>query len=101
MKHELLFVYGTLLNQRAQTEVIGRVVPGKPDTLHDYMVVLCDTSEGKYPVAIENSESYIPGQVIEVTLEELDQIDSYETGDYRRERLPLQSGLEAWVYLKG
>jgi gamma-glutamylcyclotransferase (GGCT)/AIG2-like uncharacterized protein YtfP len=100
MTHDLLFVYGTLKSKKNQLKVIGRVVPGKPDILRGYMVVDSSALGGKYPVIIEDSESYVEGLVIEVTPAELDQIDTYETDAYRREKRPLQSGRTAWVYLK-
>ncbi len=100
MTHDLLFVYGTLKDPKNQMKVIGRKVPGTHAILRGYMVIDSNTFHGKYPVVIEDSESYVTGLVIEVTPEELDLIDTYETDAYRREKLPLQSGQNAWVYLK-
>lgn len=100
MTHDLLFVYGTLKNPKNQMKVIGRLAPGKPDTLRGYMALDSTVLGGKYPVVIEDSESYVTGLVIEVTPEELDLIDTYETDAYRREKRWLQSGQNAWVYLK-
>ncbi len=41
----------------------------------------------------------VPGMVFEVTAEELASADAYEDADYRRIRVTLASGREAWLYV--
>jgi gamma-glutamylcyclotransferase (GGCT)/AIG2-like uncharacterized protein YtfP len=41
----------------------------------------------------------IKGMVFEITPEELEQADAYEVDAYKRERISLLSGDEAWAYV--
>ena len=95
---ELLFVYGTLQDPEVQTRIIGRTVSGTPDVLEDFFKSPIAMSDGVYPLVIPRHGAAVEGMVLEVTQEELARMDVYETSAYRRVRVPLRSGREAWVY---
>lgn len=89
-----LFVYGTLTIKHVQHQVIGRPIHGRPDTLHDYR----KHTRLAYPVALPQRGAHIPGQVLEVSEEELARADAYEGNGYVRVWVTLASGEQAWVY---
>ena len=95
-----LFVYGTLTAGEARKDVLGRDVPGIPVTLDgddgSKMVIIESES---YPAAEKNIECSIQGLLIEITSEELQKLDVYETDAYKRKEVELTSGKKAWVYL--
>ncbi|MEX0312792.1 MAG: gamma-glutamylcyclotransferase family protein, partial [Allomuricauda sp.] len=57
---------------------------------------------GRYPLVIKtnNPENMVKGKVYKVSEEELYKADIYETNAYTWVKLPLESGVEAWVYLE-
>ena len=95
-----LFVYGTLAIGETLKNIIDRDVPGIPVTLDGYdgskMVIIESES---YPAAEKNIECSIQGLLIEVTSEELEKLDVYETDAYKRKEVELTNGKKAWVYL--
>ena len=95
-----LFVYGTLITGKTLKNILDRDVPGIPATLDGYdgskMVVIESES---YPSAEKNIECSIQGLLIEVTSEELEKLDVYETDAYIRKEVELTNGKKAWVYL--
>jgi len=95
---EKLFTYGTLQIPEVQQRVFHRVVSGTADTLDGWFKTDITLHDGTFPIIVEQADSHVDGQVIEVTPEELVLIDRYETEAYRRVRVTLQSGDEAWVY---
>ncbi len=95
---EKLFVYGTLAAPAVQRAVIGRVIAGAPDTLNGYYKDEIRLGLRTYPIARPRAGASIAGLVLEVTPEELALCDRYETDAYRRVRVTLVSGVEAWVY---
>jgi len=98
MPMEKLFVYGTLKDPVVQKTVFGRIVEGIPDSLDGYRKTEIAMSDGVFPIIIRESGSAVDGLILEVTREELALIDRYETDAYRRVRVTLKSGQEAWVY---
>ena len=95
---ESLFVYGTLQDPQVQSTVFGRVVQGAPDTLIGYRKSQIIIDNITYPIAVADIAYILPGQVIEVTADELAEIDRYEGEEYRRIQVRLRSGRQAWVY---
>ena len=95
-----LFVYGTLAIGETLKNIIDRDVPGIPVRLDGYdgskMVIIESES---YPAAEKNIECSIQGLLIEVTSEELEKLDVYETDAYKRKEVELTNGKKAWVYL--
>ena len=95
-----LFVYGTLAIGETLKNILDRDVPGIPATLDGYdgskMVIIENES---YPAAEKNIECSIQGLLIEVTSEELEKLDVYETDAYKRKEVELANGKKSWVYL--
>ena len=95
-----LFVYGTLTSGETLKNVIGRDVSGKPVTLDGYDGSKTVTIENEsYPAAEKNTECSIQGLLVEVTAEELEKLDAWETDAYRRKEVELTNGIKAWIYL--
>ena len=95
-----LFVYGTLAIGETLKNILDRDVPGTPATLDGYdgskMVIIESES---YPAAEKNIECSIQGLLIEITSEELQKLDVYETDAYKRKEVELTNGKKAWIYL--
>ena len=107
---EFIFSYGTLQNEKVQQALFGRTVPLLTDNLPGYKSIAIEItdsaflSKGESPyqhtlVESGNSNDIIQGSVLEITREELLIIDSYEPANYKRIKVMLQSGKEAWIYV--
>ena len=95
-----LFVYGTLTTGETLKNILGRVVHSMPATLDGYDGSKTITIENEsYPAAEKNTECSIQGLLIEVTSEELEKLDVYETDAYKRKEVELTNGKKAWIYL--
>ena len=105
-----LFSYGTLQQESVQIASFGRALKGKPDILPGWrreMVeiidaeVFCLSGERFHPILVPGESSdEIPGQVFEISEDELQRADAYEVEDYKRIAAKLKSGLDAFVYVK-
>ena len=104
-----LFSYGTLQQADVQIELFGRRLDGEADALTGFVVgTLTITDEAV--VALSGEETHlvlrrgasgdrIAGVALAVTDAELIAADAYETDDYRRITVRLESGREAFVYV--
>lgn len=108
---EHLFSYGTLQLEKVQLQTFGRLLHGYPDVLKGYQkelirisvdsVVDISGQEQHWVISYTGDDSdRVEGIVLLITEAELQQADEYETDDYRRDRVRLQSGKEAWAYVK-
>ena len=106
---ERLFSYGTLQTESVQRSTFGRKLGGSPDALVGcrlQMIQILDqdfvtTSGAEYHRNLEftgNTSDLVEGTVLFVTQQELEQADAYEPDGYKRVRVKLRSGIEAWVY---
>jgi len=108
---ESLFSYGTLREEGVQRAVFGRAVAGSPDSIVGYRltsVTITDpdaiATSGKAehtildPTGDENDR--IAGVVLSISAAELELADVYEDAAYKRVRVRLLSGGEAWVYVR-
>ncbi|HJT26915.1 MAG TPA: gamma-glutamylcyclotransferase family protein [Pyrinomonadaceae bacterium] len=106
---ERLFSYGTLQTESVQLSTFGRRLSGNRDALVGYclrMIKIEDkdfvaTSGAEYHRNLEftgSSSDVVEGTVFFVTEQELEQADAYEPDGYKRIRVKLQSGTEAWMY---
>lgn len=95
---EALFVYGTLQDPVVQKRVIGREIEGTVDMLDDYFKSEIVMSDGTFPMIVPEAGKSVMGKVLDVTPEEIERMDIYETSAYRRIRVTLRSGRETWVY---
>ncbi|MDP1728899.1 MAG: RNA 2',3'-cyclic phosphodiesterase [archaeon] len=100
MNNEKLFVYGTLKDKAVQLNVIGRVIKGSDDVLNGYIVSKIIINGDEYPVLLRG-QGKIEGKLLSINSEELGKIDYYETSTYIRKKVKLESGEDAWVYVKG
>jgi gamma-glutamylcyclotransferase (GGCT)/AIG2-like uncharacterized protein YtfP len=109
---EWLFSYGTLQNEKTQVEIFGRLLHGRKDILNGYKIVMIEIDdpdflakgEDKHQQTLEasgNRQDAIEGTAFEISKEELVLADKYEPENYKRTKVTLQSGKEAWIYLAG
>ncbi|MCK0160904.1 gamma-glutamylcyclotransferase family protein [Allomuricauda sp. F6463D] len=98
---EYLFSYGTIQDPQVQKYVFGRLLKGKADTALGFKKVE-NAIYGRYPLIIKtnNARDKVNGMSFEVNDLDLKKADIYETSAYKREKFPLESGGEAWVYIK-
>jgi gamma-glutamylcyclotransferase (GGCT)/AIG2-like uncharacterized protein YtfP len=107
---ERLFSYGTLQLQSVQLATFGRKLDGQLDRLSGYRLdqlkiedpaVVATSGKTHHPVIAptDRAEDSVEGAVFAITPAELAQADIYEVKEYRRERVTLASGLQAWAYV--
>ena len=107
-----LFSYGTLQDPQVQVATFGRRLAGYPDALPGYSLstieitdpgVIAASGQARHPImtATGDDNDQVEGAVFEVTPAELGAADRYEAGEYRRVRVRLESGTDAWAYIDG
>jgi len=106
---ERLFSYGTIQTDTVQLSLFGRRLDGQPDALVGYCLVTiqvqdqsCVAHSGAMQrnlVHTGNASDVVEGSVFMLTKEELERADAYEPAEYRREKVQLRSGVDAWIYL--
>lgn len=107
---EPLFSYGTLQYPDVQQEQFGRLLAGSADALTGFRLgriaitdpeVVRDSGETHYPVLAPDpgGSHRVGGTLYWITEKELEAADIYEAGEYERQRVALDSGKEAWVYV--
>ena len=87
----------------------GRKLQGRADVLVGWQLssvrirdpeVLAESGLAVHKILIPRKPAdEIDGVVFEITAAELRAADGYETDDYKRVKLRLRSGVEAWVYV--
>ena len=107
---ENLFSYGTLRQEDVQLATFGRRLPGRPDALVGYALKIIQIQDGSFAAKhgvqqrtlqfSGSASDVVEGVALALTRQELQQADEYEPDDYRRVRVQLRSGLDAWVYLQ-
>jgi gamma-glutamylcyclotransferase (GGCT)/AIG2-like uncharacterized protein YtfP len=94
-----IFVYGSLLEKNIQNMVLGREVPQKEDTLHDYMKT--DHSVFLiYPTIKAHMGDSVDGRVLDVSDYDVNTLDRYESNLYKKIKVQLESGTEALTYIE-
>ena len=106
---ERLFSYGTLQTETVQLSLFGRRLEGKPDALVGYCLVTIEVQDQSFVAhsgAMQrnllytgNTADVVEGSVLTLTQEEIQRADAYEPAEYRRIKVQLRSGVDAWVYL--
>ncbi|TMU54702.1 gamma-glutamylcyclotransferase family protein [Flagellimonas algicola] len=98
---EYLFTYGTLQDLQVQQYIFGRILTGKSDFLSGFKKME-NAIYNRYPLVIQsgNPKDTVQGMVYEITPLDLAKSDIYETSAYIREKVVLESGIEAWLYVK-
>ena len=96
---ERLFTYGTLRDPATQTQLLGRTLgKGKPDSLRGYRLAKLTGIHFTYSILQPHAGSTVDGLLVEVTRDELAQLDKYEGEAYQRVSVTLVSKTRAWVY---
>ena len=106
---EYLFSYGTLQKDKVQLDLFGRLLDGAKDILQGYKLSPIEIKDEKFlakgeekfqltVIATNNKNDSIEGSVLELSEEELLLADKYEPRNYKRIKVMLQSGKEAWIY---
>lgn len=107
---EKLFSYGTLQLPAVQWATFGRLLSGSAAILKAYRLsilpisnpgVIAASGMAEHPVLVYTGEQQdcVEGVVFELSPEELELSDSYESADYKRISVVLNSGVKAWVYV--
>ena len=106
---EYLFSYGTLQKEKVQMELFGRTLQGTRDTVSGYQIstieikdesVVSKSEQTLHLIAVVSTPNdKIDGMVLELTSQELITADAYETDDYKRIKVTLESGKQAWIYV--
>lgn len=96
-----LFTYGTLQEEKIQFALYARALKGVEDGLPGH-VLLKEKVFDQYPIiqASQNKSDIIFGMVYELSEQEVLETDNYEGERYTRQKVRLQSGKMAWVYVK-
>jgi hypothetical protein len=108
---ELLFAYGTLQTEAVQLSLFNRRLDGRADALVGYrlrivriddqeFVATSGTADHRNLELTGDPNDLVEGTAFTVTQSELEQADAYEPAGYKRMRVQLHSGLNAWVYLR-
>lgn len=106
----LLFSYGTLRLPAVQLDTFGRLLDGDDDVLPGYTIdyidiedphVLAVSEQSAHPIlrATGDARDKVVGTALRIGEDELDAADEYEVEEYRRVRVRLASGRDAWVYV--
>lgn len=107
---EYLFTYGTLQKEKTQVELFGRILHSSKDVLEGYTISIIEIKDESFLakdedkqqrtlVATNNKRDTIEGTVLKISGEELKQADKYEPANYKRIKVALASGKEAWIYI--
>lgn len=107
---EHLFSYGTLQDEKVQKELFGRLIDGSKDKVGGYKLstieirdesVLETSNQKVHLIAVPSGDKddEIEGTVLAISKEELQVADDYETDDYKRVLVTLESGKSAWMYI--
>jgi gamma-glutamylcyclotransferase (GGCT)/AIG2-like uncharacterized protein YtfP len=97
MRHEKLFVFGTLRWKRFRKTAFGKIVAGTRGLLRDHKRVDIVINGEPYGAIIPQRGKVVHGLVFSVTERELRRCDRYEAR-YERRRVRLHNGDTAWVY---
>ena len=94
-----IFVYGTLMDDSVRTNVLGKNITGKNDSLSNFRLKKHSVLTS-YPVVEKNDGNNVTGIVFEVDNNDLINLDRYESNYYRREIVTLDSGVNSMVYVE-
>ena len=108
--NDFIFSYGTLQKEKTQLELFGRVLKSSSDILSGYKITTIEIKDKSFLSKGEQKQQQtliisktkndkIQGTVLELTKEELLTADKYEPDNYKRVRVVLDSGKQAWVYI--
>ena len=106
---ERLFSYGTLQQESVQLANFGRRLTGRVDVVMGWRLsaveirdpdVLAVSGLAVHRILVRGEATdEVDGVVFEISPDELRAADGYETDAYKRVKVRLRSGIEAWVYV--
>jgi len=107
---ENIFSYGTLQKEETQLRLFGRILNGSSDILEDYKISSIEISDENFLTTGEGRSQktlvptgvcgdFVEGMVYEISEEELRLVEDYEPKNYRRMKVVLKSGNEAWIFI--
>jgi gamma-glutamylcyclotransferase (GGCT)/AIG2-like uncharacterized protein YtfP len=106
---ERLFSYGTLQQESVQLANFGRKLKGQADVVTGWRLAAVQITDPKvltlsglavHRIMVPGDPAdEVDGVVFEISPQELQAADSYETEDYKRVKVKLRSGTETWVYV--
>ena len=110
MQHEYLFSYGTLQKKEVQLGLFGRILVVSDDILIGFKVSAIEIKDERFLsrgqekyqktlVVADGKNDLVKGTALEMTIEELLLADKYEPSNYKRIKVTLESGKNAWVYV--
>lgn len=110
MTTEKLFSYGTLQYESVQRSTFGRKLQGTADILNQFTLstihiqdadVVSTSGETVHPIISYTGQAHdqVTGVVFDISPQELAQADAYEVSAYKRIKVKMASGVEAWVYV--
>jgi gamma-glutamylcyclotransferase (GGCT)/AIG2-like uncharacterized protein YtfP len=97
---ELLFVYGSLKKAEVQKKLLGIELAGQKDILKRWKKTTILVKGQGLTILVPDDKSVVFGEVVSVDSDDWEKIDDFQTMVYRRIRTRLESGKEAWVYVK-
>lgn len=100
MRKEKLFTYGTLRDGDIGRALFGGKPERIPDRLEGYSKTVALIQGMSYPNIAPTSGAAVEGDVVEIDDDTLRRVDGYESGTYARRRVRLESGTNAWVYIR-
>jgi gamma-glutamylcyclotransferase (GGCT)/AIG2-like uncharacterized protein YtfP len=92
-----IFTYGSLLDDDIRSRVLCKHIDGEKDTLSGYRV--SEHTVLPYPTIVPFKEGSVYGKVFDVTSEDLQRLDKYETQYYTKINVLLDSGKKSLVYI--
>ena len=106
-----LFAYGTLRQRDVQLALFGRPLDGHADVLVEYKLaplqitrpdVIATSGSALHTIAFRtgNRLDKVPGTLFTLTKAELAAADAYEVADCKRVVVRLESGADAFVYVR-
>ena len=100
MHKEKLFRYGTLRDGDIGRALFGGKPLASPDILRGYEKTTTLLGAVSYPNIVPSDNGCVDGDVVEVDKDTLMRIDVYESEAYTRKKTRLESGTQAWVYIR-
>lgn len=103
---EKLFSYGTLRSKQIQMQLFNKLLKGTQDQLLGYKLKSLQIEEefgmADYVVVVPSDDlsDIIHGVVFTISNADLAKVDVFESNSYKRVRVTLQSGIEAWIYME-
>jgi gamma-glutamylcyclotransferase (GGCT)/AIG2-like uncharacterized protein YtfP len=103
---EQLFSYGTLRSKEIQMRLFKKLLTGTPDQLLGHKLKSLQIEEefgmADYVVVVPSQDPLdtIHGIVFNISSVDLAKVDVFESNSYKRVRVTLKSGVDAWIYME-